>query len=54
MKLTSGVSDSTTTTYNMFVDDSLFVHIESVLKHSMTASIESLYMFVWYPDIQIR
>ena len=52
--LNPGVSDSTSTTYNMFVDDSLYVHIASVIKHSMAASIEALYIVLGYPNDNIR
>ena len=38
----------------MFVDDSLYVHIEPVIRHSMAASIEALYMVLGYPDITAR
>ena len=34
-----GISDVDSTAYNMFVDDSLYVHIEPVIRHSMAASI---------------
>ena len=37
----------------MFVDDYIFTQIESVIRHSMTASIEVLYIILGYPDIQI-
>ena len=49
-----GISDANSTAYNMFVDDSLYVHIEPVIRHSMAASIEALYMVLGYPDITAR
>ena len=38
----------------MFVDDSLFAQIRSVMPHSMAASIEALYIILGFPDVQIR
>ena len=49
-----GISDANSIAYNMFVDDSLYVHIEQVIRHSMAASIEALYMVLGYPDITTR
>ena len=49
-----GVQDTKKTIYNMFVDDSLFAQIRSVMPHSMAASIEALYIILGFPDVQIR
>ena len=38
----------------MFVDDYLYVHIDSVIRHSMAASIKTLYTILGYPDIAMR
>ena len=38
----------------MFVDDSLYVHIKQVIRHSMAVSIEALHMVIGYPDITAR
>ena len=38
----------------MFVDDSLFAQIRSVMPDSMAASIEALYIILGFPDVQIR
>lgn len=40
--------------FNMFVDDSLFVRIGSVIEQSTATSIEDLYMILGFPDICIR
>ena len=45
-----GIPNPDSTYYNIFVDDSLYVHIDSVIRHSMAASIEVLYMILGYPD----
>ena len=45
-----GIPNPDSTYYNMFVDDSLYVHIDSVIRQSMAASIEALYMILGYPD----
>ena len=37
------VQDFIFTTYNMFVDDSLFANVVSIIKHTTVASIEALY-----------
>ena len=51
---THGISDAKSTAYNMFVDDSLYVHTKPVIRHSMAASIEALYMVLGYLDITAR
>ena len=38
----------------MFVDDSLFVSTTLVIKHSMVASIEALYIALGFPDLTAR
>ena len=48
------ISNANSTAYNMFVDDSLYVHIEPVIRHSIAASLEALYMVLGYPDITAR
>ena len=41
--LNTGVQDFIRTTYNMFVDDSLFANVVRIIKHTTVASIEALY-----------
>ena len=53
-KINTGISDLANTTYNMFVDDSLFAHTRDTIKHSMAASIEALYIILGYPETKIR
>ena len=53
-KYNTGIPDLAYTTYNMFVDDSLFAHTRDTIKHSMAASIEALYIILGYPDTKIR
>ena len=38
----------------MFVDDSLFSNTFENIKHAMAASIESLYIVLRYPNVEIR
>ena len=38
----------------MFVDDSLFAQIREVIPHAMAASIESLYIILSHPEVDIR
>ena len=42
------------TSNNMFVDDSLFVSTALIIKHSMVASIEALYIVLGFPDLTAR
>ena len=38
----------------MFVDDSLFANVASIMKHAMAASIEALYLVLGFPDEPVR
>ena len=38
----------------MFVDDSLFAQIRELIKHTMAASIEALYIVLGFPDLERR
>ena len=48
--LNEGIQDFLRTTCNMFVDDSLFANVASIMKHAMAASIEALYLVLGFPD----
>ena len=45
-----GIKDINTIEYNMFVDDSLFAHTRDIIKHSMEASIEVVYIILGFPN----
>ena len=53
-KFHKGVTNQKKTKYNMFVDDSLFAQIREVIPHAMAASIESLYIILSHPEVDIR
>ena len=53
-KFHQGIVDRSRTSYNMFVDDSLFVAVALVIKNEMTASVEALYLFFGFPDLTAR
>ena len=53
-KQSHGISDTDSTAYIMFVDDSWYVHIEPVIRHSMAARIDVLYIILGYPYITVR
>ena len=52
--LNTGVQDLFRTTYNIFVDDSLFAIVASIIKHAMTTSIEAFYLVLGLPDDLVR
>ena len=49
-----GIVDISRISYNMFVDNSLFVAVAIVIKHTMTASIEVLYIVLGFLDLTAR
>ena len=49
-----GIQDVDKKIYSMFVDDSLFFNSFENIKHTMAASIESLYIVLRYPNVEIR
>ena len=49
-----GVKNTSRTNYNMFVDDNLFAQTKLFMKHAMVASIEALYVFLGFPEIDKR
>ena len=53
-KYNKGVKDPNKTSFNIFVDDSLFVQVASNIEHAMAASIEALYIVLGYPDLEKR
>ena len=52
--LNTGVQDLFRTTYIIFVDDSLFAIVASIIKHVMTTSIEAFYLVLGLPDDLVR
>ena len=46
----TGVQDFFRTTYSIFVDDSLFAIVASIIKHDITTSIEALYLELGLQD----
>ena len=48
-----GVEDTNKAIYNVSVDDSLLAQIRNLTPHSMSASIEALYIILGFPDLGI-
>ena len=53
-KYNKGIKNPNKTSFNVFVDESLFVQVTSNIKHTMAASIDALYIVLGYPDLEKR
>ena len=52
--LNKGVQKLLRITYNIFVDDSLFANVASIIKHAMATNIEALCLVLGFPDELVR